>query len=78
MVDLTFTEAAKGVNKTIHLEMLDTCPRCGGKGSEPEGRIAKCAYCGGTGTVSFIVFFCYFNRLSECVIFNLTVKFAAD
>ncbi|CAK8684540.1 dnaJ homolog subfamily A member 3, mitochondrial-like isoform X1 [Clavelina lepadiformis] len=48
-MDLTFNEAAKGANKTLNLEMLDTCPRCHGKGNEPGSKVSKCGYCGGTG-----------------------------
>jgi len=51
-LELTFTEAAKGANKTIHLEMMDTCPRCDGKGNEKGTKISQCGYCGGSGMVS--------------------------
>jgi len=48
-LDLTFNEAAKGVNKTIQIDMMDTCPRCQGLGNEPGSKIARCGYCGGSG-----------------------------
>jgi len=48
-LDLTFNEAAKGVNKTIQVEMMDSCPRCQGAGNEPGSKIARCGYCGGSG-----------------------------
>jgi len=49
-LDLTFNEAAKGVNKKIQIEMMDTCGRCGGSGAEPGTKVAVCGHCGGTGT----------------------------
>uniref|UniRef100_H2ZB34 J domain-containing protein n=1 Tax=Ciona savignyi TaxID=51511 RepID=H2ZB34_CIOSA len=48
-LDLTFNEAAKGANKTMKIDMMDTCPRCDGKGSEPGTKITKCGHCGGSG-----------------------------
>jgi len=48
-LDLTFNEAAKGVNKKIQIEMMDTCGRCGGSGAEPGTKVSVCGYCGGTG-----------------------------
>ena len=51
-MDLTFNEAAKGVQKTIKIEVMDTCNRCDGKGNEPGTKISRCGYCGGSGMVS--------------------------
>ena len=51
-MNLTFNEAAKGANKTIHLELMDTCPRCQGRGNEAGTKISQCGYCGGSGIVS--------------------------
>ena len=51
-LDLTFNEAAKGVNKTIQIEVMDSCTRCHGNGNEPGSKIAICGYCGGSGMVS--------------------------
>lgn len=49
MLDLKFTEAARGANKTISLKLMDTCPRCKGQGNEPGTKISRCGYCGGSG-----------------------------
>nr|XP_026693393.1 dnaJ homolog subfamily A member 3, mitochondrial isoform X1 [Ciona intestinalis] len=48
-LDLTFNEAAKGANKTMKIDIMDTCPRCDGKGNEPGTKISKCGFCGGSG-----------------------------
>ena len=47
-LDLTFEEAAFGLDKDIELSLNDTCDSCGGKGGFDE---TKCDYCNGTGTV---------------------------
>jgi len=49
-LDLTFNEAAKGVNKQINIQLMDTCQRCHGNGNEPGSKISRCGFCGGTGT----------------------------
>ncbi|KAK6976872.1 protein tumorous imaginal discs mitochondrial-like isoform X1 [Biomphalaria glabrata] len=49
MMDLTFQEAARGVNKEISLNIKDTCPKCGGSGSERGSSPTKCPQCNGTG-----------------------------
>lgn len=52
-MELTFSEAAKGANKELNVNIDDTCPRCNGDGSEPGTKVSQCHYCGGTGMVSF-------------------------
>lgn len=52
-MELTFTEAAKGVNKELSVNIDDACPRCDGKGSEPGTKVSQCHYCNGTGMVSY-------------------------
>ncbi|XP_040893226.1 dnaJ homolog subfamily A member 3, mitochondrial-like [Toxotes jaculatrix] len=52
VMELTFTEAAKGVNKDLNVNLDDTCPRCDGKGSEPGTKVSHCHYCNGTGMES--------------------------
>ncbi|XP_018417041.1 PREDICTED: dnaJ homolog subfamily A member 3, mitochondrial [Nanorana parkeri] len=49
IMDLTFTQAAKGVNKEMTINITDTCPRCNGKGNEPGTKVQHCHYCNGTG-----------------------------
>uniref|UniRef100_A0A0K8RVS3 DnaJ homolog subfamily A member 3, mitochondrial n=1 Tax=Crotalus horridus TaxID=35024 RepID=A0A0K8RVS3_CROHD len=50
IMDLTFSQAAKGVNKEIVVQISDTCQRCEGRGHEPGTRVVHCSYCNGTGT----------------------------
>ena len=47
-LDLTFEEAAFGVDKDIDLTLNDICENCGGKGGFDE---ATCSYCHGSGYV---------------------------
>ncbi|XP_029918627.1 dnaJ homolog subfamily A member 3, mitochondrial-like isoform X1 [Myripristis murdjan] len=52
VMELTFTQAAKGVNKEMTVNLEDACPRCDGKGSEPGTKVSHCHYCNGTGMES--------------------------
>ncbi|XP_077575077.1 dnaJ homolog subfamily A member 3, mitochondrial-like isoform X1 [Stigmatopora nigra] len=52
LMELTFTEAAMGVNKQLSVNLDDACPRCAGTGAEPGTRVPRCQYCNGTGTES--------------------------
>lgn len=54
MMDLTFQEAARGVNKDIRVNVKDTCGKCNGKKAEPGTKIVSCHHCNGTGTVCII------------------------
>ncbi|KAJ8028781.1 DnaJ-like subfamily A member 3, mitochondrial [Holothuria leucospilota] len=49
MMDLTFSEAARGVNKEINIRIEDTCERCKGARAEPGTKVTKCHRCNGTG-----------------------------
>ncbi|XP_064415255.1 dnaJ heat shock protein family (Hsp40) member A3a [Latimeria chalumnae] len=49
IMELTFTQAAKGVNKEITVNIDDSCQRCDGKGHEPGTKVQHCHYCNGTG-----------------------------
>ncbi len=48
-VDLTFEEAVKGTNKTISVNVNDTCEKCHGKGGFDE---ETCDKCHGKGTIT--------------------------
>lgn len=52
IMELTFTQAAKGVNKEMVVNINDACPRCDGRGHEPGTKVQHCNYCNGTGMVS--------------------------
>uniref|UniRef100_A0A8D2J9W6 DnaJ homolog subfamily A member 3, mitochondrial n=1 Tax=Varanus komodoensis TaxID=61221 RepID=A0A8D2J9W6_VARKO len=49
IMELTFNQAAKGVNKEIVVNINDSCQRCGGRGNEPGTKLQHCHYCNGTG-----------------------------
>ncbi|XP_053707939.1 dnaJ heat shock protein family (Hsp40) member A3a isoform X1 [Synchiropus splendidus] len=49
MMELTFTQAAKGVNKEITINMEAACQRCDGKGHEPGSKVQHCHHCNGSG-----------------------------
>lgn len=50
-MELTFTQAAKGVNKEISVNIEAACQRCDGKGHEPGTKVQHCHYCNGSGMV---------------------------
>uniref|UniRef100_A0AAY4BGX1 DnaJ homolog subfamily A member 3, mitochondrial n=1 Tax=Denticeps clupeoides TaxID=299321 RepID=A0AAY4BGX1_9TELE len=49
VMELTFTQAAKGVNKELSVSIDGACQRCDGKGHEPGTKVQHCHYCNGTG-----------------------------
>ncbi|XP_011310004.1 protein tumorous imaginal discs, mitochondrial isoform X1 [Fopius arisanus] len=49
IMNLTFSQAARGVNKEITLNVVDTCPKCGGSRCEPGTKALRCHICHGTG-----------------------------
>lgn len=49
IMNLTFAQAARGVNKDVNLNVVDTCPKCTGSRCEPGTKPARCQYCNGTG-----------------------------
>jgi len=52
-LDLTFNEAALGVEKTITLQRPQPCTRCNGTGGEPGTPVSTCNNCNGNGQVRF-------------------------
>ena len=48
-VNLTFQQAASGVNKDMYVSIMDNCPSCKGSGSEPGSKPERCPTCNGTG-----------------------------
>lgn len=49
VMNLTFSQAARGVNKDVNLNIVDTCPKCSGSRCEPGTKPSHCQYCNGTG-----------------------------
>ncbi|KAK2574939.1 hypothetical protein KPH14_008705 [Odynerus spinipes] len=49
IMNLTFSQAARGVNKDIQLNVVDVCPKCEGSRCEPGTKAARCQQCNGTG-----------------------------
>ncbi|KAK3604566.1 hypothetical protein CHS0354_026256 [Potamilus streckersoni] len=52
-MDLTFEEAARGVNKDVNVNAKETCPRCDGRKAEPGTKAVRCDHCNGTGYETF-------------------------
>ena len=50
---LTFEEAAFGVETTLRVPRLETCPECSGSGSEGGAAPTTCSSCAGRGQVRF-------------------------
>ncbi|XP_038218941.1 protein tumorous imaginal discs, mitochondrial-like isoform X2 [Zerene cesonia] len=53
IINLRFTEAARGVSKDININVVDTCPKCQGSRCELGTKAIKCTYCNGTGMETF-------------------------
>ncbi|BES98890.1 tumorous imaginal discs [Nesidiocoris tenuis] len=49
LMKLTFSQAVRGVNKEIYVNVVETCPKCQGRRSEPGTKPIKCHYCNGSG-----------------------------
>lgn len=50
-VEISFEEAAFGVEKEISMSRHENCSKCGGSGSKPGTSPATCKKCGGTGQI---------------------------
>ena len=53
-VKLNLQEIAHGVEKTVKINKMVTCPDCAGKGAKSEADIKTCDHCHGTGVVTKI------------------------
>lgn len=49
VMSISFAQAARGVNKDIDINVVDTCLKCRGSRCEPGTKPGKCQYCNGTG-----------------------------
>lgn len=52
-LEITFEEAAFGLEREIKLTRDEQCHKCGGSGAEPGSKVETCPECHGTGQVSF-------------------------
>ncbi len=50
-LEVTFEEAARGCEKEISFNKLDTCPECTGSGAEKGSKVTTCPTCHGQGQV---------------------------
>ncbi len=50
-MEISFEEAAFGVEKKIKIPRYETCPTCKGDGAKPGTKRRRCSYCAGTGQV---------------------------
>jgi molecular chaperone DnaJ len=48
---VTLEEAARGVERSARVKVLDPCEACSGSGVEPGATVERCATCGGAGEV---------------------------
>jgi len=53
VMDLSFQEAARGVNKKAAINVVDICPSCKGNRTVNKDGVKKCAGCGGSGMQTF-------------------------
>ncbi|XP_034947713.1 protein tumorous imaginal discs, mitochondrial-like isoform X2 [Chelonus insularis] len=49
VMNLSFAQAARGVNKEVTLNVVDVCPKCNGSRCELGTKAIKCQQCNGTG-----------------------------
>ncbi len=50
-IQLTLAEVATGLEKTIHVKLLNPCDKCEGSGAEPGTSVKTCTVCSGAGEV---------------------------
>jgi molecular chaperone DnaJ len=51
-LEIDFEDAARGLEKEISFNVLDTCPDCGGRGASAGARAETCPTCRGQGQVA--------------------------
>ncbi|VEN59285.1 unnamed protein product [Callosobruchus maculatus] len=52
VLKISFSQAARGTNKDVNINIVDTCPKCRGTRCEPGTQATKCQFCNGTGMES--------------------------
>lgn len=50
-MELSFEEAAFGIERDININRMEACGTCGGSGSKPGSNPTTCIHCGGSGQV---------------------------
>ncbi len=66
-LEISLREAAKGAEKVVRLQRLDTCPVCNGQGAKPGTRKVNCPECRGSGQVQTMGgFFTIARTCSRC------------
>ncbi|MDQ7843759.1 MAG: molecular chaperone DnaJ [Armatimonadota bacterium] len=67
-LELTLEEAAAGVEKTVEITRLDTCPSCFGTGAERGSAPETCTTCRGAGEVRYAqrTIFGSFTQVTTC------------
>ncbi len=52
-MEISFDEAAFGVEREINISRMENCPTCDGTGAKPGTSPSTCKHCGGTGQLQF-------------------------
>ncbi|CAH2012547.1 unnamed protein product [Acanthoscelides obtectus] len=52
VLKISFSQAARGTNKDVNINVVDSCPKCRGARCEPGTKATKCQFCNGTGMES--------------------------
>ncbi|WP_010247851.1 molecular chaperone DnaJ [Acetivibrio cellulolyticus] len=52
-VDISFEEAAFGVEKEISINRMEVCEKCEGSGAKPGTQPSTCQHCNGTGQIQY-------------------------
>lgn len=66
-LEMTFEEAAEGIEREIEFERPTECVYCGGSGAKSPDAIRECTSCGGSGQMSYRQgFMTYSTTCSDC------------
>jgi len=53
-LEITLEEAARGVQKSLRIAVMEPCERCDARGAEPGSHATECTTCGGVGEVRMV------------------------
>ena len=67
-IEIELEDAAFGCERDVEIERTERCVRCGGTGSEPGSKLARCSACEGNGQVRRVSrsFFGQFVNIATC------------